>query len=127
MQYTQDNRQDELQQSSANYTPRSSYADDGSYQSELLRMSKEKEELEVQNRQLIDKHSELLIKYVIDIARNREWQLAYSLFLQDKLEADRTELQNRLRDMDAAVAQANETGRADYIMRTEIEHLKQDL
>ncbi|CAO3698520.1 hypothetical protein G6F70_003099 [Rhizopus microsporus] len=108
MQYTQDNRQDELQQSSANYTPRSSYADDGSYQSELLRMSKEKEELEVQNRQLIDKHSELLIKY-------------------DKLEADRTELQNRLRDMDAAVAQANETGRADYIMRTEIEHLKQDL
>jgi protein HOOK3 len=29
--------------------------------------------------------------------------------------------------MDAAVAQANETGRADYIMRTEIEHLKQDL
>jgi protein HOOK3 len=76
---------------------------------------------------LIDKHSELLIKYVIDIVRNREWQLAYSLFLQDKLEADRTELQNRLRDMDAAVAQANETGRADYIMRTEIEHLKQDL
>jgi hypothetical protein len=35
-------------------------------------MSKEKEELEVQNRQLIDKHSELLIKYVIDIVRNRE-------------------------------------------------------
>lgn len=29
--------------------------------------------------------------------------------------------------MDTAVAQANETGRADFIMRTEIEHLKQDL
>lgn len=29
--------------------------------------------------------------------------------------------------MDKAVEQANETGRADFIMRTEIEHLKQDL
>lgn len=49
-----------------NYTPRSSYADDGTYksQSELARISKDKEELEVQNRQLIDKHSQLLNKYV---------------------------------------------------------------
>lgn len=40
--------------------------DDGTYrsQSELTRISKEKEELENQNRQLIDKHSELLTKYV---------------------------------------------------------------
>jgi protein HOOK3 len=29
--------------------------------------------------------------------------------------------------MDTAVAQASETGRSDFIMRTEIEHLKQDL
>lgn len=29
--------------------------------------------------------------------------------------------------MDAAVTQANDTGKADFIMRTEIEHLKQDL
>lgn len=29
--------------------------------------------------------------------------------------------------MDKAVEQANETGRSDFIMRTEIEHLKQDL
>lgn len=58
------NQEDESQQSSINYTPRSSYADDGSYQSELARISKEREELEIQNKQLIDKHSELLIKYV---------------------------------------------------------------
>ena len=37
------------------------------------------------------------------------------------------DLQLRLRDMDKAVEQANETGRADFVMRTEIEHLKQDL
>jgi protein HOOK3 len=30
-------------------------------------------------------------------------------------------------EMDAAVTQANDTGKADFIMRTEIEHLKQDL
>jgi protein HOOK3 len=29
--------------------------------------------------------------------------------------------------MDTAVAQANETGKTDFIMRTEIDHLKQDL
>lgn len=29
--------------------------------------------------------------------------------------------------MDKAVEQANETGRADFIMRTEIEHLKEDM
>lgn len=29
--------------------------------------------------------------------------------------------------MDEAITQANNTGKADYVMRTEIEHLKQDL
>jgi protein HOOK3 len=47
--------------------------------------------------------------------------------LQDELEADKAELKSRLHDMDSAVAQANETGKADFIMRTEIDHLKQDL
>lgn len=43
------------------------YEDDGTTyksQSELSRVSKEKEELEIQNKQLIDKHSALLHKYV---------------------------------------------------------------
>ncbi|KAF1804766.1 hypothetical protein FB192DRAFT_1420299 [Mucor lusitanicus] len=97
------------QETSDNYT-QSSYMDDGTYrsQSELTRISREKEELEIQNKQLIDKHSELLTKY-------------------DKLENEKQDLQVRLKDMDTAVAQANETGRADFIMRTEIDHLKQDL
>lgn len=29
--------------------------------------------------------------------------------------------------MDRAVAQANKTGQADYVMKTEIEHLRRDL
>lgn len=43
-----------------------SYVEDGTYrsQSELSRVSKEKEELEIQNKQLIEKHSSLLNKYV---------------------------------------------------------------
>lgn len=43
-----------------------SYVEDGTYrsQSELARVSKEKEELEIQNKQLIEKHSSLLNKYV---------------------------------------------------------------
>lgn len=43
------------------------------------------------------------------------------------MEADKEDLKSRLMDMDAAVTQANDTGKADFIMRTEIEHLKQDL
>lgn len=29
--------------------------------------------------------------------------------------------------MDEAITQANNTGKADFVMRTEIDHLKQDL
>lgn len=46
---------------------------------------------------------------------------------QDELEDQKEELKLRLREMDKAVEQAQETGKADFIMRTEIEHLKQDL
>ncbi|KAG0182588.1 hypothetical protein DFQ29_003368 [Apophysomyces sp. BC1021] len=100
----------EVQQSSStgNYTPRSSYADDGPYQSqsELSRVAYE--ELETAHKTLIEEHAQLRYRY-------------------DELEAEKGDLQLRLREMDKAVAQANETGRADFIMRTEIEHLKQDL
>lgn len=33
----------------------------------------------------------------------------------------------RLQDMDEAITQANNSGKADTVMKTEIEHLKQDL
>lgn len=54
------------EESSMEYTSHNAYSDDGTYrsQSELSRISKEKEELEKQNKQLIDKHSALLNKYV---------------------------------------------------------------
>lgn len=56
----------EPQQSSDPYSSHNAYGDDGAYraQSELARISQEKEELEIQYKQLIDKHSELLTKYV---------------------------------------------------------------
>lgn len=54
-------------------------------------------------------------------------QILTFFYAQDKLENEKQDLQVRLKDMDTAVAQANETGRADFIMRTEIDHLKQDL
>lgn len=46
---------------------------------------------------------------------------------QDELETEKDDLQLRLQEMDKAVTQANETGQADLFMRTEIDHLKQDL
>ncbi|KAI9316295.1 hypothetical protein BX666DRAFT_225162 [Dichotomocladium elegans] len=75
---------------------------------ELDRILEEKKYLETQHKQLIEKHGQLQNRY-------------------DELQGEKEDLQLRLREMDKAVEQANETGRADYIMRTEIEHLKQDL
>ena len=40
---------------------------------------------------------------------------------------EKEDLKNRLRDMDQAIAYASNTGKADHVMRTEIDHLKQDL
>ncbi|KAI7894955.1 uncharacterized protein EV154DRAFT_48482 [Mucor mucedo] len=87
-----------------------SYVEDGTYrsQSELARVSKEKEELEIQNKQLIEKHSSLLNKY-------------------DKLENDKQDLQDRLRHMDNAAAQANKSGKTEFVARTEFNFAKQDL
>lgn len=36
-------------------------------------------------------------------------------------------MEARLRDMEDAIAQSSTTGKADFVMRTEIEHLRQDL
>ncbi|CAO3623301.1 unnamed protein product [Cunninghamella blakesleeana] len=92
------------------YTPHSSVAEDASYrnQSDLNRLAIEKEELEASQRKLIEEHASLQFKY-------------------DELESEKEDLQLRLQEMDRAVTQANETGRHDFVMRTEIEHLKQDL
>ncbi|CAO3609837.1 unnamed protein product [Cunninghamella echinulata] len=92
------------------YTPNSSFIEDATFrnQSDMSRLAIEKEELESSHRKLIEEHAQLRFKY-------------------DELESEKEDLQLRLQEMDRAVTQANETGRADFIMRTEIEHLKQDL
>ncbi|OBZ87543.1 Protein Hook 3 [Choanephora cucurbitarum] len=106
MRYTKEDQPMTSQQTSSQYTQMNDFGDDN--YSEMTRIMRQNEELELQNKQLIDKHSELLTRY-------------------DRLENEKQDLQARLKDMDTAVAQANETGRADFIMRTEIDHLKQDL
>ncbi|KAI7877130.1 hypothetical protein K492DRAFT_17258 [Lichtheimia hyalospora FSU 10163] len=75
---------------------------------ELNRIMEEKTYLENQHKQLIEKHGQLQNRY-------------------DELQGEKEDLQLRLSEMDRAVEQASETGRADFIMRTEIEHLKEDI
>ncbi|KAI9033933.1 HOOK protein-domain-containing protein [Phycomyces nitens] len=95
---------------SSHNTPRSSYADDTHYQSqnELSKVISQKEKLEAAHEQLIRELANIRYRY-------------------DTLENEKEDLQQRLREMDQAVAQANKTGQADFIMRTEIEHLQRDL
>ncbi|KAI8377720.1 uncharacterized protein BYT42DRAFT_496697, partial [Radiomyces spectabilis] len=83
-------------------------ADDAQVHHDISKAVYDKEELEASHKQLIEEHAQLRFRY-------------------DELESEKEDLQLRLREMDTAVAQANETGRADFIMKTEIEHLKQDL
>lgn len=78
------------------------------YQTEFDELLRERKTLEKSHKVLVEKYEDLRSRY-------------------EELEADKEDLKSRLLDMDAAVTQANDTGKADFIMRTEIEHLKQDL
>ncbi|CAM0141512.1 unnamed protein product [Umbelopsis sp. WA50703] len=78
------------------------------YQAEFEKLLGERKTLEKSHKHLVEKYDDLRSRY-------------------EELEADKEDLKSRLLDMDAAVTQANDTGKADFIMRTEIEHLKQDL
>ncbi|KAI8055551.1 uncharacterized protein B0P05DRAFT_581700 [Gilbertella persicaria] len=73
------------------------------------------EKILLEKKQFETSHSQLLGEY--DALRER---------FEDLL-AEKEDLKTRLHDMDEAIMQANHTGKADYVMRTEIEHLKQDL
>ncbi|RUS13083.1 hook-related protein family, partial [Endogone sp. FLAS-F59071] len=75
---------------------------------EHARIIAEKEELEKAHNELIEEHAQLRYRF-------------------DELESERLDLRARLREMEHAVEQANQTGNNNYIMRAEIEHLKQDL
>ncbi|KAI9253031.1 hypothetical protein BY458DRAFT_535922 [Sporodiniella umbellata] len=101
--------QEESPLDSLQATSRDSYTEENtSYQSELVRVSKERQELGSQNEQLITNYSELLKKY-------------------DVLKEEKQDLKARLKELESAAARADETGIADLVMRTEMEHLKQDL
>ncbi|KAG1438397.1 hypothetical protein G6F56_012654 [Rhizopus delemar] len=78
------------------------------YQVEFEKMIMEKKQFELSHHQLLGDYEELRERFE-DILHEKE------------------ELKTRLHDMDEAITQANTTGKADYVMRTEIDHLKQDL
>ncbi|RCH81335.1 hypothetical protein CU097_002063, partial [Rhizopus azygosporus] len=78
------------------------------YQIEFEKLMMEKKQFEIAHHQLLGEYEELRERFE-DILHEKE------------------ELKTRLQDMDEAIIQANTTGKADYVMKTEIDHLKQDL
>lgn len=66
MRYTKEDQPIASQQTSSPYTQMNDFGDESAYHnhSEMSRIMRENEELELQNKQLIDKHSELLTRYV---------------------------------------------------------------
>ena len=96
------------------------------YQLEFEKILLEKKQFETSHSQLLGEYSELRERFV----SLKIESVVYSLILwnfQEDLLAEKEDLKTRLHDMDEAISQANSTGKADYVMRTEIEHLKQDL
>ncbi|KAI9317578.1 HOOK protein-domain-containing protein [Dichotomocladium elegans] len=78
------------------------------YQIEFDRIISDKKLIENTHNQLMEDYEELRDRF-------------------DELLNEKKEMQARLRDMEEAIAQTSTTGKADFVMRTEIEHLKQDL
>ncbi|KAG1643051.1 hypothetical protein G6F44_004215 [Rhizopus delemar] len=78
------------------------------YQVEFEKLMMEKKQFELSHHQLLGEYEELRIRFE-DILHEKE------------------ELKTRLHDMDEAITHANNTGKADYVMKAEIDHLKQDL
>ncbi|EPB89174.1 hypothetical protein HMPREF1544_04041 [Mucor circinelloides 1006PhL] len=78
------------------------------YQLEFEKVLLEKKQFETSHSQLLGEYDELRERF-------------------EDLLSEKEDLKTRLQDMDEAITQANNTGKADYVMRTEIEHLKQDL
>ncbi|KAG1048525.1 hypothetical protein G6F43_009086 [Rhizopus delemar] len=78
------------------------------YQLEFEKLILEKKQFEVAHHQLVGEYEELRERFE-DILHEKE------------------DLKNRLQDMDEAITQSNNTGKADFVMKAEIDHLKQDL
>ncbi|KAI8372964.1 HOOK protein-domain-containing protein, partial [Radiomyces spectabilis] len=74
----------------------------------VSRIQQETRELDLAHQQLIKQHEELKQRY-------------------DDLELEKEELHIHLREIDHAIQLANEAGKADFAMRTEIDRIRQDL
>ncbi|KAI9137506.1 hook-related protein family [Paraphysoderma sedebokerense] len=68
----------------------------------------EKEELEKAHRELIEEYQNLRHEH-------------------DTLVSEKQELRSRLNELEKSAAQASQSGKADFILKSEIEHLKQEL
>ncbi|KAF9430536.1 hypothetical protein BGZ94_006331 [Podila epigama] len=75
---------------------------------ELAQLHQERDELERGNQSLVAEFSIMNRKY-------------------DELLTEKEELKQRIRDLEKASAHASQSGKSDFLMRTEIDHLRQDL
>ncbi|KAF9153147.1 hypothetical protein BGX21_001686, partial [Mortierella sp. AD011] len=75
---------------------------------ELAQLHSERDELERGNQHLVAELQNMNRKY-------------------DELLTEREELKQRIRDLEKASAQASQSGKSDFLMRAEIDHLRQDL
>ncbi|KAF8926930.1 hypothetical protein BGZ58_010754, partial [Dissophora ornata] len=87
---------------------RDSDIEDISMDQELAQLHQERDELERGNQNLMAELQNMNSKY-------------------DEMLTEREELRQRIRDLERASAQASQSGRSDFLMRTEIDHLRQDL
>ncbi|KAG0326064.1 hypothetical protein BGZ99_010203 [Dissophora globulifera] len=77
-------------------------------QQELAQAQQVREELERDNQNLMAELQNMNSKY-------------------DEMLTEREELRQRIRDLERASAQATQSGKSDFLMRAEIDHLRQDL
>ncbi|KAF9154258.1 hypothetical protein BG015_001441 [Linnemannia schmuckeri] len=75
---------------------------------ELAQLHQSRDELERGNQSLMQELANMNRKY-------------------DELLTEKEELKQRIRDLEKASAHASQSGKSDFLMRTEIDHLRQDL
>ncbi|KAG0216647.1 hypothetical protein BGX33_012402 [Mortierella sp. NVP41] len=75
---------------------------------EMAQLHQERDELERGNQNLMQELATMNLKY-------------------DELLTEKEELKQRIRDLEKASAHASQSGKSDFLMRTEIDHLRQDL
>ncbi|KAF9919768.1 hypothetical protein FBU30_010552 [Linnemannia zychae] len=87
---------------------RESELEEISVDQELAQLHQERDELERGNQNLMAELANMNKKY-------------------DELLTEKEDLKQRIRDLEKASAHASQSGRSDFLMRTEIDHLRQDL